>query len=111
VAVACSDIVPMPTGGMRADEAAVALVQKDGWQRLSCADGSKGPRLYDCALIGTAPLYPHPRKHRREPGSRTARGRLATARTYRPARLQSRRLLTSLPMFNKAILAIQFKQG
>ena len=24
----------------------------DGWQRLSCADGSKGPRLYDWALIG-----------------------------------------------------------
>jgi len=24
-----------------------------GWQRLSCADGSKGPRLYDWALIGT----------------------------------------------------------
>ena len=24
------------------------------WQRLSCADGSKGPRLYDWALIETA---------------------------------------------------------
>ena len=24
-----------------------------GWQRLSCADGSKGPRLYDWALVGT----------------------------------------------------------
>ena len=24
-----------------------------GWQRLSCADGSKGPRLYDWALAGT----------------------------------------------------------
>ena len=22
-----------------------------GWQRLSCADGSKGPRLYDWALM------------------------------------------------------------
>ena len=31
---------------MRADEAA-GLVPKDGWQRLSCADGSKSPRLYD----------------------------------------------------------------
>ena len=40
-------------GGIRADEAA-ALVPKNGWQRLSCADGSKGPRLYDWALIGTA---------------------------------------------------------
>jgi SRSO17 transposase len=53
MAVACDDIVPMAAGGMRADEAA-ALVPKDGWQRLSCADGSKGPRLYDWALIGTA---------------------------------------------------------
>ena len=25
-----------------------------GWQQLSCADGSKGPRLYDWALIETA---------------------------------------------------------
>jgi hypothetical protein len=25
-----------------------------GWQRLSCADGSKGPRLYDWAFIATA---------------------------------------------------------
>jgi hypothetical protein len=38
---------------MRADEAA-ALVPKDGWQRLRCAGGSKGPRLCDWALIGTA---------------------------------------------------------
>ena len=53
MAVACSDVVAMAAGGMRADETA-ALVPKDGWQRLSCADGSKGPRLYDWALIGTA---------------------------------------------------------
>jgi SRSO17 transposase len=53
MAVACNDIIAMAAGGMRADEAA-ALVPKDGWQRLSCADGSKGPRLYDWALIGTA---------------------------------------------------------
>jgi len=38
---------------MRADDAA-GLVPKDGWQRLSCADGSKGPRLYHWALIGAA---------------------------------------------------------
>ena len=31
----------------------VMAVSCDGWQRLSCADGSKGPRLYDWALIGT----------------------------------------------------------
>ena len=53
MATACSDVIPMAAGGMRADEAA-ALVPRDGWQRLSCADGSKGPRLYDWALIGTA---------------------------------------------------------
>jgi SRSO17 transposase len=56
MATACSDIVAMAAGGMRADEAA-ALVPKCGWQRLSCADGSKGPRLYDWALLG----------HRRRP--------------------------------------------
>ena len=53
MATACSEIIPMAAGGMRADEAA-GLVPRDGWQRLSCADGSKGPRLYDWALIGTA---------------------------------------------------------
>jgi SRSO17 transposase len=43
MAAACSGIVAMPAGGMRAGEAA-ALVPHDGWQRLSCADGSTGPR-------------------------------------------------------------------
>jgi SRSO17 transposase len=52
MAVACNEIMPVAAGGMRADELA-ALVPKSGWQRLSCADGSKGPRLYDWALIGT----------------------------------------------------------
>ena len=42
-----------PAGARRADELA-ALVPAAAWQRLSCADGSKGPRLYDWALIGTA---------------------------------------------------------
>jgi hypothetical protein len=32
-------------------EELAALVPGDGWQRLSCADGSKGPRLYDWALV------------------------------------------------------------
>jgi len=45
-----------PAGSRRAAcrRDAVSLVPKDRWQRLSCANGSKGPRLYDCALIGTA---------------------------------------------------------
>jgi SRSO17 transposase len=53
MATACSDIIPLAGGGMRAGEA-TALIPEDGWQRLSCADGSKGPRLYDWALIATA---------------------------------------------------------
>src|SRR5207245_8676407 len=53
MAVACSEVIAVPAGRFRADELA-ALVPPSGWQRLSCADGSKGPRLYDWALIGTA---------------------------------------------------------
>jgi SRSO17 transposase len=53
MAVACSEMITAPAGRFRADELA-ALVPASGWQRLSCADGSKGPRLYDWALIGTA---------------------------------------------------------
>jgi hypothetical protein len=41
MATACSDVVPLAIGGMRAGEA-LSLVPEDGWQRLSCADGSKG---------------------------------------------------------------------
>jgi SRSO17 transposase len=53
MAVACSEPVTVPAGTFRADELA-AMVPGAGWQRLSCADGSKGPRLYDWALIGAA---------------------------------------------------------
>jgi SRSO17 transposase len=52
MAVACSEMIAVPAGPRRADELA-ALVLRTGWQRLSCADGSKGPRLYDWALAGT----------------------------------------------------------
>jgi SRSO17 transposase len=52
MAVKCSEVVTVPAGKERADGLAV-LVPEGGWQRLSCADGSKGPRLYDWALIGT----------------------------------------------------------
>jgi SRSO17 transposase len=58
MAVACSETITAAAGPRRADELA-ALVPAPGWQRLSCADGSKGPRLYDWALIGTA----SPRHH------------------------------------------------
>jgi SRSO17 transposase len=52
MAVKCSEMIPAAAGEKRAD-ALAALVPEDGWQRLSCADGSKGPRLYDWALIAT----------------------------------------------------------
>jgi hypothetical protein len=51
MAVSCSEMIPTVAGKTRADELA-ALVPAGGWQRLSCADGSKGPRFYDWALIG-----------------------------------------------------------
>jgi SRSO17 transposase len=53
LAVACSEMIPVAAGAKRTDELA-ALVPEQAWQRLSCADGSKGPRLYDWALIATA---------------------------------------------------------
>ena len=52
MAVKCSEMIPTAAGKKRAD-ALAALVPGDGWQRLSCADGSKGPRLYDWALVAT----------------------------------------------------------
>jgi SRSO17 transposase len=53
MAVPCPEPVTVPAGQRRADDLA-ALVPAGAWQRLSCADGSKGPRLYDWALIQTA---------------------------------------------------------
>jgi SRSO17 transposase len=52
LAVACNATVETQAGPKRAGEA-TALVPADAWQRISCADGSKGPRLYDWALIAT----------------------------------------------------------
>jgi hypothetical protein len=52
MAAKCSEVIPTAAGGKRAD-ALAALVPDGGWQRLSCADGSKGPRLYDWALVAT----------------------------------------------------------
>jgi hypothetical protein len=45
-------MIETKAGPKRADELG-AMVPPDAWQRISCADGSKGPRLYDWALIGT----------------------------------------------------------
>jgi SRSO17 transposase len=52
MAVPCSEPVATAAGKLRADELA-ARVPEDGWQVLSCGDGSKGPRLYEWALIAT----------------------------------------------------------
>src|SRR5258707_1075452 len=51
-------VATKPELARRGDRLA-ALVPRQGWQRLSCADGSKGPRLYDWALIGTGSPHHH----------------------------------------------------
>jgi len=43
MAVPCSKLVTVPAGRMRAGELG-RLVPAGAWQRLSCGDGSKGPR-------------------------------------------------------------------
>jgi SRSO17 transposase len=53
MAVACDELITVAAGPRRADELA-ALVPDSAWQQLSCADGSKGLRVYDWALIETA---------------------------------------------------------
>jgi SRSO17 transposase len=50
LAVACNAMIETKAGARRADELA-GLVPAGAWERLSCADGSKGPRLYDWALV------------------------------------------------------------
>ena len=53
MAVPCSHAQATAAGKLRAD-ALAARVPARGWQVLSCGDGSKGPRLYDWALIATS---------------------------------------------------------
>jgi hypothetical protein len=48
--VACNAVIETKAGPKRADELA-GLVPAGAWERLSCAGGSKGPRLYDWALV------------------------------------------------------------
>jgi SRSO17 transposase len=52
LAVACNATVEARAGPKRAGEL-TALVPAGAWQRISCAGGSKGPRLHDWALIAT----------------------------------------------------------
>jgi SRSO17 transposase len=53
LAVACDEMIATAAGPRRASRLA-ALVPAAAWHRLSCADGSKGPRMYDWALIEVA---------------------------------------------------------
>jgi SRSO17 transposase len=53
MAVPVSEPCATAAGKTRAD-ALAGRVPAGGWQVLSCGDGSKGPRLYDWALIGLA---------------------------------------------------------
>jgi SRSO17 transposase len=53
LAVPCSQLVTTAAGVARADRLA-ASVPAGRWQRSSCGDGAKRPRLYDWALVATA---------------------------------------------------------
>jgi SRSO17 transposase len=58
MAVPCSEPVTTKAGKVRADQLA-GRVPHAGWQVLSCGDGSRGPRLYDWALIATVSREQH----------------------------------------------------
>jgi SRSO17 transposase len=53
--VACDTQVSTAVGRFRVD-ALVTRVPAGAWETYSCADGSKGPRLYDWALVDTTDL-------------------------------------------------------
>ncbi|MER5918451.1 IS701 family transposase [Streptomyces sp. NPDC001982] len=53
-AVGVNFAVPTGVGPIRADVLAAKKVPKRAWNRLSCGQGAKGPRVYDWALIATA---------------------------------------------------------
>lgn len=50
--IACNEQVATAQGKFRVDELA-SMVPEGAWETYSVADGSKGPRLYDFALIDT----------------------------------------------------------
>ncbi|WP_371582954.1 IS701 family transposase [Streptomyces sp. NBC_01314] len=58
-AVGVNFAVPSGVGPIRADVLAAKKVPKRAWNRLSCGQGAKGPRVYDWALVATA----NPRHH------------------------------------------------
>lgn len=51
--------VPTGIGPVRADLLAAKKVPPRAWNRISCGQGAKGPRVYDWALVATA----RPRHH------------------------------------------------
>ncbi|MET8537899.1 IS701 family transposase [Streptomyces sp. NPDC005065] len=51
--------VPTDAGPIRADVLAAKKIPKRAWNRLSCGQGAKGPRLYDWAMVATS----SPRHH------------------------------------------------
>jgi SRSO17 transposase len=55
LAVACDTMVTTAVGRRRVDTLA-GLVPAGAWETYSCADGAKGPRLYDWALVDTTEL-------------------------------------------------------
>jgi SRSO17 transposase len=71
MAVPCSELITVAADRKRAD-ALGRLVPRRAWQQLSCADGSKGPRVYDWALIDAASsdhrLLVRRSRHRNEKG-------------------------------------------
>ena len=54
MAVPCSELITVAAGRRQRADALARLVPREAWQHLSCADGSKGPRLYNWALAGAA---------------------------------------------------------
>jgi len=52
MAVSCDHFVHTPAGPVRAD--VLAAAPGPAWQRLSCGDGAKGPRVYDFAEVSDA---------------------------------------------------------
>jgi SRSO17 transposase len=53
VAVPRSQTIPAGTGSSRADHA-VTQAPEQAWKRRSCADGAKGPRMFDWAVASVA---------------------------------------------------------
>lgn len=56
LAVPVTQMVTAPDGQRRHAEVLARRVPARAWERRSCGDGAKGPRLYDWALLALAPV-------------------------------------------------------